>query len=139
MKIITHSIDDYERLYCPSTGEVIFSIWNEFIEYRAIAVAGYWNDDGIEEPKINDNALQARWNSFLEAKTKNGGLPEWEEVIAFLRDFDNDDWIVYDCSYNISVAGTFCFCFVVKKDAIFEDDPDYTDEEGYEDNEEEES
>lgn len=133
MKIIKHSLEDYERLYCPSTGAVIQSIWDEMLDYHADGLIALWDADNMDSTHINDGDLMSAWHDYYENYTKNGRMMEWENLIAFLEKYNNDDWIVYDCEYNISVAGTFLYCYVVKKDTIFEDDPDYTDEENEED------
>ena len=129
MKIIKHFLEDYERLYCPSTGAVIQSLWNETLDYHAEGLIALWSADGLEAMHINDRDLLSKWRDYYENYTKDGRMMEWDDLIAFLDKYNNDDWIVYDCKYNISVAGTFLYCYVVKKDTIFEDDPDYTDEE----------
>lgn len=129
MKIIKHFLEDYERLYCPSTGEVIQSIWNETLNYDAKGLMALWSAEGMDSLNINDEDLLSEWYDYYETNTKDGRVMEWKNLIAFLEKYNNDDWIVYDCEYNISVAGTFLLCFVVKKDTIFEDDPDYTDDE----------
>lgn len=129
MRIIKYSPDEFERLYCPSTEEVIFSIGREVLNFSAKAVIGYWNNDGIKEPKINDKKLKASWDDYFSKFSVGDKIFEWDDLLQFLADYNNPDWIVFDCSYNISIAGTFFFCFVVKSDTVFEDDPDFENEE----------
>jgi hypothetical protein len=169
MKIIEqHPEIKYDRMYCPSTDEVIFAPDYEEINEDADAFIAYWHGDVLEEPSITDEKLEAAWKKYFnkwsvandaykdyinglqqdeiifeemeKVRNKifhrwNGAADDeyidiWKLVEQFLMEYDNPNWIVYECTFSGMACGpvSTTVYYVVKSDTIIEDDPDINDD-----------
>ena len=129
-----------DRMYCPSTGEIIFSSEFEEMDENARALIAYWHGDFLEEPVIKDQELSEAWEAFYEKwKKRRGRKNLWKDVEQFFRDYQNDDWIVIECMYGGIACGpvSTTVYHVVYKDTVVEEDPDYVEDEEEEDDDNE--
>lgn len=127
MKIYSYSPEmSVDRMYCPSTDEVIFAPDYEEINTNAEALIAMWHTYELSEPIIKDKKFLDAWERFYE-----GGFLMIEELEQFLSKYKNDEWIVYECTFYGIACGPVSetIYFVVKKDTIIEEDPNYYDEE----------
>ena len=126
-----------DRMYCPSTDEIIFAPDYEEINDNAEAFIAMWPAEFMEEPTINNESLEAAWNKFykedLNEKLEEGDYI-WDDFRDFLRNYDNTEWKAYECDFHGMACGptTTTLVFVVKADTIIEEDPDYNAEEAEE-------
>jgi len=134
MEIIECSPEmEIDRMYCPSTDEVIFAPGYESINEDAKAFIAQWNAEILEEPTINDESLETAWEKFYNedlAEKLEAGEYIWDDFRNFLRNYENPEWIVYECDFYGMACGptTTTLVFVVKADTIIEEDPDYDEE-----------
>jgi len=121
-----------DRMYCPSTDEVIFAPGYEEINENAEAFIAYWHGEVLDQPEIKDEKLLAAWEKYYE---KWDELMEefdpFEIVEKFLEGYNNDEWIVYECTFYGMACGPVqtTVYYVVKKDTVIEVDSDYNEEE----------
>ena len=126
-----------DRMYCPSTDEVIFAPGYDEINEDTEAFIAMWDAEFMKEPTINDESLKAAWEKFfnddLNEKLEAGDYI-WDDFRDFLRNYDNPEWMVYECDFYGMACGptTTTLVFVVKADTIIEEDPDYNAEEAEE-------
>ena len=116
----------YDRMYCPSTNEIICAPGFEEIETDADAFIAYWHGYVLEGPLITDIKLEADWKEYFEKRNESGTVDLWETVENFLEDYNNPDWIVYECTFYGIANGpdrTLVY-FVVKADTLIEEDPE---------------
>jgi hypothetical protein len=130
MKIIETTPDEaIDRMYCPSTDEVIFAPGYEEINEDAKAFIACWNGSYMDEPIIKDKSLSAAWNVFYKEVFNVDRYSEnnWDEFRNFLTRYNNPKWVVYECDfYGMACGPTYdTLVFVVKADTVIEDDPDY--------------
>ena len=122
---------DTDRMYCPSTDEVIFAPDYEEINENADAFIASWNASMLGESIITDKTLEAAWDKFyIEVlKDKRGYI--WDDFRNFLKAYDNPEWIVYECDFYGMACGPTCdtLVFVVKADTVIEEDPNIDNEE----------
>ena len=137
MQINSYSIEEStDRMYCPSTGEVIFAPGYEAINQDAEAFIAYWHGDVLEEPFIKNADLKEAWDAFYSNwDRKNPDLDLWEALEKFFHEYPNDDWIVIECIYEGIACGPVATNVynVVLKDTVIEIDPDYNEDEENED------
>lgn len=123
---------DINRMFCPSTNEIIFAPGYEEINDDADAFIAYWHGEVMEEPSITDEKLKADWNEFFEKWNEAGDddLDIWDAVEKFLTNYENPDWIVYECTFYGMACGPTStnVYYVVKAGTVIEDDPDYDEE-----------
>lgn len=128
MEIITGTDFSYERLYCPSTGEVIMGPILNDIVIQPKAVGALWDYQFIDTPEIYDPKIRLAWDAFC----KNWRLKDitLEMVEKFLTDYDNPDWKVYECELEGMGCGPISrtILYVVKADTIVEVHPAFEDE-----------
>lgn len=109
------------ELVCPRTGETILEP-GESVNEDVASLMGYWHSDTLQEPSIRHPVLMAAWQQFVDQKrvetSSNGDADEsgadsgygcnvectdcptleglgWEELEAFLREFEQPNWVVY--------------------------------------------
>jgi hypothetical protein len=127
MEIIELSVESYERMYCPSTDEIILAP-NEEINDTADALKGYWHCESMDEPEIKDSELKKAWNDYYENYLKDKDL-DWDDddYRKFFQKLDRPDWIAWECVFHGIACGpvSFTVIFVVKADTVIEEDPEY--------------
>lgn len=65
MKLIECSPEmSTDRMYCPSTDEVIFAPDYEEIYDGAEAFIAYWHGEVLNETSITDSLLEKEWNKY---------------------------------------------------------------------------
>ena len=125
MEITEYEPYSSEAMHCPSTGEDIFAPDMEFINDAAEAFMGYWHHEVLDQPTIKDKGLREAWDLFVENnENAEGDYFDWyEALLKFLKEYDNPDWIVYECTFSGIACGPFSFTvwYVVKSDTVFED------------------
>ena len=133
MKIIQCSPDlDTDRMYCPSTDEVIFAPGNETLNENAAAFIAYWHGEVLSDPSITDANLASVWKEYykkwIESDKK---LSLWKTVEKFLKGYKNTEWVVLECTFHGFACGpvSTTVYHVVKADTIIEEDPDYEEQE----------
>ena len=52
---------EYDIIHCPSTREYIYIPGWESFDFEATAFIGFWLDDSIDEPVLNNKELQDAW------------------------------------------------------------------------------
>jgi hypothetical protein len=127
MELRIYQPAENERLYCPSTGEIILSQVEEFLKEDAESLIAYWVDECIDDPLIKDEKLKAAWDNYYTANIAEKN-PEWGVYRNFFTSYPADEWIAYECEFNGSGCGPFSYSviLIVKADAIFEEDPEFT-------------
>jgi len=130
MKIEEINVEDSERMYCPSTKEVIFAPDWDYINTDAKAFKGYWHCEFMLEPTIEDAELRTAWNNYYETYLKDKN-PDWDDYRKFFQQLDRPDWIAWECDFHGIACGpiSFTVIYVVKGDTIIEEDPEYNEEE----------
>ena len=116
----------YDRMYCPSTNEIIFAHGCEEIRTNAHALIAHWHGDVLDEPLIKDSKLKADWKEYYEKRNELRVVDRWELVERFFNDYNNPDWIVYECTFYGIACGpvrTLVY-FVVKADTLIEEVPE---------------
>jgi len=117
-----------DRMYCPSTDEVIFAPYYDEINDDAKAFVAFWHGEVLDEPLIRDPKLEAAWEAIYQEwdAQEDPELGIWELVEKFLSDYENPDWIVYECTFYGMACGPVqtTVYYVVKADTIIEEDPD---------------
>jgi len=131
MKIIEYAPGSTERMYCPSTNEVIFSPNLDEINDNAIAFIGYWHHEFLDEPHVKDETLEAAWSEYFSKHLKDK-FPykyEWDDIRKFFMEYNNSGWIVYECDFHGMACGpmSYTVIYVVKADTVIEEEPDYKD------------
>ena len=132
MEIIKLSPGYDERIYCPSTNEVILDQAADDLNHDAEALIGYWHDDGIDEPYCNNKTLEKEWeeryNNFLE--TEDDEFDVFDLLSDFLEKYENPEWKVYELRFSGMACGPISYTvwFVVKADTIIDTGPDSEDE-----------
>ena len=126
-----------DRMYCPSTDEVIFAPDYEMINDNADAFIAYWHGEVLTEPEIKDPKLEEAWEATYRAwdEQVDTEIDIWDLVDKFLAEYENPGWIVYECTFYGMACGpvSTTVYFVVKNDTIIEEDPDFDAEEEEED------
>lgn len=121
MKIYSLNYSNY-KMSNSLTGEVII---DEECNDDAKSLKGYWIDDFLNEPIINDDKLKAAWESFVENFNKdNHGTPFcWDDLDKFLEVFDNPSWIGYEINSSGMACGPigYTVVYIVDKDVIVEE------------------
>lgn len=126
MKIVQCSPEmDTDRMYCPSTGEVIFAPYYEEINESAEAFIAYWHGEVLDQPEIKDTKLKASWDKYLSKWNESNDIDIFEAVEKFLKKYKNEEWIVYECTFYGMACGptTTTIYYVVKSDTVIEEDP----------------
>ena len=122
-----------DRMYCPSTDEVIFAPGYDEISIGAKAFVACWHDEVLDHPEFNDVKLEAAWDAVFKEwdAQEDPELDLFELVPKFLSEYENPDWIVYECTFYGMACGPVqnTIYFVVKADTIIEDDPELENEE----------
>lgn len=116
---------DTDRMYCPSTGEVIFAPYYEEINESAEAFIAYWHGEVLDQPEIKDTKLKASWDKYLSKWNESNDIDIFEAVEKFLKKYKNEEWIVYECTFYGMACGptTTTIYYVVKSDTVIEEDP----------------
>lgn len=126
-----------DRMYCPSTDEVIFAPHYEEISEGAEAFVAYWHGEVLDEPLIRVPKLEAAWEAMYQEwdAQENPELDIWELVDKFLAEYENPDWIVYECTFYGMACGPVqtTVYYVVKSDTIIEEDPHLEEDEDEDD------
>ena len=122
-----------DRMYCPSTDEVIFAPYYDEINESAQAFVAYWHGEVLDEPLITHPKLQAAWEATFQEwdEQEDPELDIWELVEKFLSEYENPDWIVYECTFYGMACGPVqtTVYYVVKADTVIEEDPELEEEE----------
>ena len=88
----------------------------------------YWHGEVLDEPLITHQALEEAWEAIYKewAEQEEPELDIWELVEKFLLEYENPDWIVYECTFYGMACGPVqtTVYYVVKSDTIIEEDPD---------------
>ncbi len=128
MEIIKACLDmESERMYCPSTDDVIFAPGDEEISEYAEAFIAYWHGEVLYEPVIRDEELKGAWNKLYENLKESDSFPDmWEIVEKFLTEYENNSWIIYECTFCGMACGpvSTTVYFVVNSDTVIEIDPE---------------
>jgi hypothetical protein len=129
MEIIECAPESTDRMYCPSTGEIIFAPGMEENSENSEALLGYWHHEFIDEPYINNEKLKAAWDEYF-SKNLEEDFPyayNWEDLRKFFLEYNNPEWITYECDFYGMACGpvTTTVIYVVKADTIIEADPDW--------------
>ena len=100
MKLIECSPEmSTDRMYCPSTDEVIFAPDYEEINDNAEAFIASWDAEDLYEPTINDETFKAAWEKFynedLKEKLKTHTYI-WDDFRNFLKNYENSEWVTLD-------------------------------------------
>lgn len=126
-----------DRMYCPSTDEVIFAPYYDEINENAQAFVAYWHGEVLNEPLIRDPKLEAAWEAMYQEwdAQEEPEMDMWELVDKFLAEYGNPDWIVYECTFYGMACGPVqtTVYYVVKSDTIIEEDPDLEEDEDEDD------
>lgn len=129
MEIIEIDIDlEQDRMYCPSTDEIIFAPDLEELNGEAEAFIGYWHDEVLYNPEIKDETLKNAWHEFRDNLNEDDeDFDVWDAPINFLAEYDNPEWLVYKCTtYEIACGPVSSTVYhVVKADTVIEKDPRY--------------
>lgn len=127
MKIIkAYPEVECDRMYCPSTDEVIFAPGYEEINEYAESFIAYWHGEVLYEPVIRDEVLKGAWCKLYENLKESDSFPDmWEIVERFLKEYENNSWVVYECEFCGMACGpvSSTVYFVVKADTVIEIDP----------------
>ncbi len=123
MKIIECSPDvPTDRMYCPSTDEVIFAPEYEEMYDGAKAFVAAWHSEVLDKPMIKDANLEAAWNAIYSEwnAEEDPELDLWDLLDKFLTEHENPAWIVYECTFYGMACGPVqtTIYFVVKADTI---------------------
>lgn len=125
MEIIEYEPYSSEAMFCPSTKEDIFAPDMDYINDEAEAFMGYWHHEVLDQPTIKDAGLMKAWENYCErSMSENEDYFDWHEgLLKFLQEYDNPNWIVYECTFSGIACGPISFTvwYVVKSDTIFED------------------
>jgi hypothetical protein len=129
MKIIQCSPDmDTDRMYCPSTDEVIFAPDYEEINDSAEAFIAYWHGEVLDQPEIKDPKLKVAWDKYFEKWDElSEEMFPFDIVEKFLRSYRNSKWKVFECTFHGMACGpvSTTVYYVVKDDTFIEEDPNY--------------
>jgi hypothetical protein len=134
-----------DRMYCPSTDEVIFAPHYEEINEYADAFLAYWHGEFLDQPLIKDQNMEKVWEAIYQEweEQEDPELEIWDLVEKFLKEYDKPGWIVYECTFYGMACGPVqtTVYYVVKEDTVIEEDPDYEEDydDDYEDREDEET
>ena len=127
MKIIQCSPSmESDRMYCPSTDEVIFAPDYEEINENADAFIAYWHGEVLDQPSITDEKLKVAWEKYFENWDElYEELGPFEIVEKFLKSYRNSKWKVMECTFHGMACGpvSTTVYYVVKADTIIEEDP----------------
>jgi len=127
MEYIETIVNANDRMYCPSTDEVIFAPGNKYINSNADAFIGRWSRGSMKTTSAKDRELKKAWKAYYKENIKKK-KSEWEEYQAFFKEYDNPEWIVYECKHLLIACVTIKITdiYVVKADTIIEADPEYS-------------
>ena len=120
-----------DRMYCPSSDEVIFAPEYEEINENADAFIAYWHGEVLDQPAITDEKLKAAWEKYFEKWDElYEELDPFEIVEKFLKSFRNSKWKVLECTFHGMACGpvSTTVYYVVKADTIIEEDPNYNED-----------
>jgi hypothetical protein len=127
MKLIPCSPEmSVDRMYCPSTDELIFAPDYEEINESADAFIAYWHGEVLDQPEIKDTKLKAAWDKYFEKWDElYEELDPFEIVEKFLKSYRNAKWKVLKCTFHGMACGPISTTvyYVVKADTIIEEDP----------------
>jgi len=121
-----------DRMYCPSTNEVIFAPDYDEINENAEAFIAYWHGEVLDQPEIKDANLKAAWEKYFEKwDDMYEELDSWQIVDKFLEDYINSNWKVLECTFHGMACGpvSTTVYYVVKADTVIEVDPTIQDKE----------
>lgn len=121
MEYIEKIVSTQESMFCPSTGEVMFSPDMKYINSNADAFIGCWSRVRMNKPSIKDEKLKDAWKIYYKQNLKKGKAA-WEEYQRFFKEYENPQWIAYECKFIMVAYVTFKFTdiYVVKADTIIE-------------------
>lgn len=126
MNIIEINVDDStDRMYCPSTEEVIFSPDMKEVNEDADAFIGYWHNEILDQPEIKDPKLLDSWEKYFESWDELMEDMDPSEIVEnFLRNYQNEQWAVYQSRLTSMACGPVATTvyMVVKADTIVEKD-----------------
>ncbi len=124
MELIKKTVSTKERMYCPSTDEVLFAPDLKNINVKADAFIGCWQSISMDRPSIKDQELKDAWRHYVE-KNIDKSNPTWQDYQEFFRQYENPGWIAYECEFRGDPSLPFVFTdiYVVKADTILEEDP----------------
>jgi len=127
MKIVQcESEMSVDRMYCPSTDEVIFAPNYEEINESAEAFIAYWHGEVLDQPEIKDPKLLAAWEKYNEKWAElSEKLDPFEIVEKFLKGYRNSQWKVMECTFHGMACGpvSTMVYYVVKADTVIDEDP----------------
>lgn len=115
-----------DRMYCPSTDEVIFAPNYEEINESAEAFIAYWHGEVLDQPEIKDPKLLAAWEKYYEKWDElSEELDPFEIAEKFLKSYRNSQWKVMECTFYGMACGptSTTVYYVVKSDTIIDEDP----------------
>lgn len=127
MEIIARSPEmSTDRMYCPSTDEVIFAPGYDEIDESAEAFIAYWHQEVMDEPSIKDEKLKAAWEKYYEKWKESEKSDIWGAVEKFLKKYKNEEWVVLECTFYRMACGptSTTVYYVVKGDTVIEEDPE---------------
>ena len=127
MKIVQYEPEmSVDRMYCPSTDEVIFAPYYESINDDAEAFIAYWHGEVLDQPKIKDEKLKAAWDKYFSKWNESDDIDIFEAIEKFLKKYKNEEWIVYECTFYGMACGptSTTIYFVVIADTLIEEDPE---------------
>src|SRR6056297_538550 len=129
MEIIKKSVESKDRMYCSSTGEILFSPDMPEVNDDTKAFIAYWHNEVLDQPEIKDPELAAAREEFFEKKwfELDEEMSPGEIVTKFLKEYQNEQWVVYECVFPGMACGPFTTTvyIVVKAGTVIEKDPEY--------------
>lgn len=101
MKITNCCLFQDERLYSPSTGQIVYDPKSGMIDLQAKALIAAWNQEVFHQPQINDDVLRDEWHQYFDYyyfDTEEDETLLYQDILTnFLRLQENPDWQVYKC------------------------------------------
>ena len=124
MELIKKTVSLTERIYCPSTDEVLIAPDLKNINSKAEAFIGCWQSIALDRPSIKNQDLKDAWSRYVEKNLKKTH-PTWEDYQAFFREYENPNWVAYECEFRGDPSMPFFLTdiYVVKADTVLEEDP----------------
>lgn len=108
-------------MFNQTSGEVIV---DDECDDHAKSLIAYWLDDSIDNPIINNETLKTALETFVEKSNQcNGNFFYWEDLIKFLEDYDQPEWIGYEITSSGIACGpvSYTVVYIVTKDVVVEE------------------
>jgi len=93
---------DHTNLFCPITGEQICG--DNIMHEKASSLMGFWINEVLNEPTINDKKLLSAWKNLVKETEKNGDVVDAATLKKMLRDYKHPNAVVFEI-YDSSLLG----------------------------------